>query len=69
MDTLRDRPADEIEVTEEMYDAGLEELQNGYLGEGVYDLTEPRLAAVYRAMASARPEAVRTTRTAAKCAD
>lgn len=59
MDTTRDRPADEIEITEEMYDAGLEALQAGYCGDGRYALTEDVVAAAYRAMVRASPASSR----------
>ena len=51
----RDRPATEIEVTEEMLAAGEEIFNANYIGEGVYDVSDVVMAQVYRAMASARP--------------
>ena len=69
----RDRPADavvgkdrgetrrdeeeEVEVTLAMIAAGRAELENGYLGEGVYDLMPDRLAAVFRKMFAAMSKA------------
>ena len=45
----RDRPTD-LEISPEMIEAGTEALEPFYMGDGVYDLREPCLTAVYRAM-------------------
>jgi len=42
------------EVTEEMYRAGSRALEAFYLGDGVYDLRERCLTAMYRAMDAVR---------------
>lgn len=51
---LRDRSApeatDEIEVTPEMIEAGSMVLARFYLGDGIYDVREPCLRELYRAM-------------------
>jgi hypothetical protein len=45
---------EEIEVTEEMIKAGSVALERFYLGDGLYDLTAPVMAEIYRAMNAAR---------------
>lgn len=51
----RDRPADKFEITPEMSRAGRRALEKFYLGDGIYDLRESCLAAVFRAMMASRP--------------
>jgi hypothetical protein len=51
----RARPADEIEVTPEMIGAATIALMAFYMGDGIYDLREPCLADLYRAMHESRP--------------
>ena len=47
-------PEAELEVTPEMIDAGHRALDGHYLGNGRFDLTNPTLVALFRAMAAAR---------------
>ena len=44
----------EIEITPAMIEAGEEELERGYFGDGRYNLTSERLVAIYCAMNAAR---------------
>lgn len=46
----RDRPTDEIKVTPAMIEAGEGALAPFYMGDGIYDVRELCLTAVYRAM-------------------
>ena len=44
------------EITDEMYRAGSNALEEFYLGDGVYDLRKPCLMAVFQAMEAVRNE-------------
>jgi hypothetical protein len=61
IDRPANEPTDEIEVTPEMIGAATLALMPFYMGEGAYDLREPCLTAVYRAMHETAAKSVKPT--------
>lgn len=56
VDSAADRPTlDEIEITPEMISAANDVLREHYMGDRVYDLRDPCLMQMYRAMPESRP--------------